>query len=180
MKLIASRVSPALLWAAEGKAAASAPQAAELAAPTYVLLDGTWQEAEEVFSRGPSSLRAMARVTLPAAPSTFWLRSPFAGKARFGEAGSDGQGLVCTAEAAAALLELQGDADGGAQLRRLLGDFQETYATEHPRLYRAKLDLQRRRRDPEVRRAAEERRDVRAWRAATGRRRVDTDPKPTR
>ena len=179
-ELIASLVSPALLWAAEGKAAASAPQAAELAAPTYVLLDGTWQEAEEVFSRGPSSLRAMARVTLPAAPSTFWLRSPFAGKARFGEAGSDGQGLVCTAEAAAALLELQGDADGGAQLRRLLGDFQETYATEHPRLYRAKLDLQRRRRDPEVRRAAEERRDVRAWRAATGRRRVDTDPKPTR
>ena len=49
-ELIASLVSPALLWAAEDKAAASAPEAAELAAPTYVLLDGTWQEAEEVFS----------------------------------------------------------------------------------------------------------------------------------
>jgi hypothetical protein len=81
---------------------------------------------------------------------------------------------VCTAEAAAALLELQGDADGGAQLRVLLGDFQQAYATEHPRLHRAKQDLQRRRRDPEVRRAAEERRDVRAWRAATGRRRAST------
>jgi DTW domain-containing protein YfiP len=93
-ELLASLASPALLWAAEGKAATSAPHAAELVAPTYVFLDGTWQEAEEVFSRGPPCLRAMARVTLPAAPTTFWLRSPFAGKARFGEAGSDGQGLV--------------------------------------------------------------------------------------
>ena len=70
--------------------------------------------------------------------------------------------------------ELQGDPDGGAQLRGLLGDFQAAYATEHPRLHRAKLDLQRRRRDPEVRSAAEERRAVRAWRAAAGRRRVST------
>ena len=95
-ELLGSLASPALLWAAEGKVATSTPQAAELVAPTYVLLDGTWQEAEEVFSRGPPCLRAMARLTLPAAPSAFWLRSPFAGKARFGEAGSDGQGLVCS------------------------------------------------------------------------------------
>ena len=40
------------------------------------------------------------------------------------------------------------------------------------RLHRAKQDLLRMRRDLEVRRASEERRDVRAWRAATGRRRV--------
>ena len=132
-----------------------------------VLLDGTWQEAEELITQGPRSLRRMRRVTLPAASSSYWLRSPFAAKARFGEAASDGGGLVCTAEAAAALLEMEGEAAGGAALRGLLQEFQDAHASAHPRLFKAKMRLERKRRDPAFQRAAEERRAVRAWHAAS-------------
>ena len=167
---LSSLVSPALVWAEDGKAADTSPLAS--AGTTYVLLDGTWQETQELFSKGPQSLRRMRCVTLPAASSSYWMRSPFAGRARFGEAASDGGGLVCTAEAASALLEMEGDAAGGATLRGLLQEFQDAHASAHPRLFKAKMRLQRKRRDPAFQRAAEERRAVRAWRA--GRRQRST------
>ena len=79
-----------------------------------------------MFSEGPGCLRTMPRVSLPATTSAFWLRS----RPHY----TVPEGTVCTAEAAAGVLEgLGNNAVGGAVLRELLAEFQETFAMEHPR-----------------------------------------------
>jgi DTW domain-containing protein YfiP len=137
-QLIASVASPVLVWAPDGVVTDDAVEVSSLGVASYILLDGTWQEARALFKRGPECLRSMPRVTLPAvrtrrrsgsqwrgphsnrntctfrhwlvaqtgairaqAESAFWLRHNVGWKAKHGEAGSDGEGLLCTAEAAA-------------------------------------------------------------------------------
>ena len=75
-------------------------------------------------------------MTLPTAVSEYWLRSNVGWKAKHGEAESDGAGLMCTAEAVASLLDLQGDTLGGTKLRALLAEYQDAYAAARPHLRR--------------------------------------------
>ena len=97
---------------------------------TYIIIDGTWQEARTIMRKGPSALRALPRTTLqPGAPSTYTLRRNYGWRERFGalsEAGEDG--LLCTAEAGACLLERGGDTTGADRVRELLAEFQGAYA----------------------------------------------------
>lgn len=94
---------------------------------TFILLDGTWQEARAIYRKGPARLRALQRLALaPARPSRYVLRRDRGWRSRFG--GGDGAELLCTAECAAELLEgVAGDTAGGETLRRLLGEFQRWF-----------------------------------------------------
>ena len=115
--------SPALLWT-DGAAATSAPNDEGGGPRTFVIIDGTWQEARKIFRKGPPVLRALPRIALrPKAASAYTLRGNYGWRRRF--AHDDGAGLLCTAEAAAALLdEVVGDS-GGEELRDVLAQFQQ-------------------------------------------------------
>ena len=93
--LISDLASPALVWTDEDNTEATA--AAAGACPSFVLLDGTWDDARQLFCEGPACLRALPRITLPPAESTFWLRNRGSSQVP--------SGAVCTAEAAAGKVE---------------------------------------------------------------------------
>ena len=101
---------------------------------TYVILDGTWQEARAIYRKGPDRLRQMPRVALAASgkPSEYALRSDRGWKSRFGGSGSGASHLMCTAEAAAALVEQKArNPEGGRRIRESLDRFQREYAEKH-------------------------------------------------
>ena len=52
---------------------------------------------------------------------------------------ADEEGLLCTAETGAALLELAGDHQGAEQTRQLLASFQAWYAQSHPHVWQRGL-----------------------------------------
>lgn len=92
---------------------------------TFLLLDGTWQEAQNMFRKIPA-LQQLPRLSLEAsAASNYTLRKNFGWKDRF--ALDEKDTLLCTAEVAAELLH-QNDNQAGANLvRDRLQDFQETF-----------------------------------------------------
>ena len=157
---------------ARGAAAASRDVGAPRT-PLFIVLDGTWQEARDIFRKGPAQLReSAARRTLRASrPSTYRLRRNFGWRARFGganppdrpagddpeeemEVAVEGQqeveeveeevmestegtqraggndGLLCTAEAVARLLEAEGRPAAAAWLDDALARFQTAYQEE--------------------------------------------------
>ena len=98
------------------------------AATRTAFIDGTWQEARKIFRKGPPVLRALPRIALrPKAASTYTLRGNFGWRRRFSALEhDDGERLLCTAEAAAELLnEIVGDSGGGEELRGVLAQFQQ-------------------------------------------------------
>ena len=107
-------------------------------AVSYVIIDGTWQEARQIYRKTPA-LHRLPRVALRGMkPSSYVLRGDYGWRARFGGAagscGSESSSLLCTAEAAAGLLENAGDAVGGETVLQLLDEFQREYASRHPHL----------------------------------------------
>ena len=147
-ELVASLNAPALVWAADIDNVVAVET--EAAVNSYILLDGTWVEARTIFDEGPACLRALPRVTLPPAESSFWLRS------RLGSAQVPA-GSVCTAEAAAGILEqLKGDSVGGDIVRLLLAEKQDAYAALHPH--------QRPGYDPKLERPLVMKRTLKEWR----------------
>ena len=134
-RLLMDLVAPTLLWAtgAEGRAVSSPSPAVS----THVVLDGTWQEAQKIYRKGPALLRCMPRVQLASpAPSKFVLRGDYGWKERFGGASGEDDSLCCTAEVGAMLLErVARDATGGKQVRRLLDLHQQEYVEGHPHLH---------------------------------------------
>ena len=161
---------PALLWTdgrTDGPSAheeheESGAGDGEASGASYVLLDGTWQEARTLFRKGPAALRALPRVALrTSTPSTYFLRGDYGWRARFRGtaasaadeptekrgAGGGGGGakksssesasepqLLCTAEAGAAILEQTGRRAAAQRVRALLGSFQDEYVRTHPHL----------------------------------------------
>jgi DTW domain-containing protein YfiP len=90
---------------------------------TFVLLDGTWQEAQSMFRKIPF-LQQLPRLSLEAsAVSNYTLRQDFGWKARF--VANENDTLLCTAEVAAELLDQSGNPAGGSFVRERLQDFQE-------------------------------------------------------
>ena len=151
---LARLTAPVLLWVEGGAPPAPTDADAEAAdeaddAPTYVILDGTWQEARAIFRKGPASLRALARVRLEAAaPSAYVLRGDYGWRERVGAAGGPTH-LLCTAECGALLLERAGDATGGARVRAVLAQFQAEYAESHPHVHARRAGGARRRKHKE-------------------------------
>lgn len=94
------------------------PEAAKAFPPLFVLIDGTWQEAQTMFRKIPALLD-LPRLELQSAnPSNYQLRGNFGWKERFDV--EDGGSLLCTVEAVAELLEQAGRVDGGKELRKRL------------------------------------------------------------
>ena len=108
---------------------------------TYIILDGTWQEAQKIFRRGPENLRNIPRISLkPSFASRYRLRSNFGFIKRFGnkkssssnnnpvaETAKEGNNLLCTAEVCAALLLLHGDENGAQIVFNNIETFQTAY-----------------------------------------------------
>lgn len=96
------------------------------AKPTFLLLDGTWQEAKAMF-RKISCLPLLPRWTLePQKPSNYGLRKDFSNyKERFG----NGNQLLCTAEVVAEVID-QYTGHGGDTIRMRRLNFQQQYQQE--------------------------------------------------
>ena len=104
---------------------------------TYIILDGTWQEAQKMFRRGPEVLRKIPRISLkPSFSSKYRLRSNFGFIKRFGNKSNSqvnpageavDNNLLCTAEVGAALLLLHGDESGAQIVLNNLETFQTAY-----------------------------------------------------
>ena len=88
----------------------------------FLLLDGTWQEAQRMFRKIPQ-LRDLQRLSLQAsAPSVYFLRQNFGWRERFSH--NEDQTLLCTAEVGAELLQRLGNEPCATQVRNRLIDFQ--------------------------------------------------------
>jgi DTW domain-containing protein YfiP len=93
--------------------------------PSFVILDGTWQEARTMFRKLPI-LQQLPRFSISSQwSSTYTLRKDFTGwRDRF--RGSD-ENLLCTAEVVAALLDHRGDTVGRDIIRNRLQEFQREF-----------------------------------------------------
>ena len=111
---------------------------------TFVVLDGTWQEAASMFRKIPT-LPTLSRLSLEARgrPSVYRLRGDFGWKQRFGtdkndknsQSSSDDKAssLLCTVEVVAELLEQAGYMDEGGHLRQRLDAFMEAFPGGRPK-----------------------------------------------
>jgi DTW domain-containing protein YfiP len=94
---------------------------------TYVILDGTWQEAKAMFRKIPG-LWKLPRLSLSTidTPSVYTLRKDYSGwRQRFSS--GDGKDLLCTAEVAAAVMDRTGDKISANEIRYRLDAFQENF-----------------------------------------------------
>jgi len=101
---------------------------------TYIILDGTWQQAKQMFRKTPA-LWKLPRVSLTSdvPRSTYVLRGDYSGwKERFGN-DADGSNLLCTAEVAAAILDRCGDATSANTIRERLSVFQDSFPHRNDR-----------------------------------------------
>jgi DTW domain-containing protein YfiP len=122
-ELRAANFTPVLVWPDEGADSTPALGVAS-DAHSYIILDGTWQQAQDMFRKGPPSIRAIPRLSLsPSLVSSYRLRRDFGYQARF----SAGRRLLCTAEAAAELLALAGAPDLAESVRAALARFQARF-----------------------------------------------------
>lgn len=100
-------------------------------AETYIILDGTWQQAKKMY-RKISALWSLPKLSLQGMsvpPSTYVLRGDYSGwRKRFSNNDEgDGSDLLCTAEVAAAVIEKCGDATCANVIRTRLDTFQSTF-----------------------------------------------------
>lgn len=100
---------------------------------TYCILDGTWEEAEKVFRKGPQSLRALSHHSLaPLTPSIYKLRKNFGYQKKYGLQTSNN--LLCTAEVGAQLLREQGEEAKANSVIEALHIFQSPRKSTPPKL----------------------------------------------
>jgi DTW domain-containing protein len=149
---LGTTVRPVLVWTeAPSLSSSLADDCKSQCLNTYIILDGTWQEAKKMFRHGPDAIRSIPRVSLePSFLSDYRLRGNYGYRNRFGQESlsvsadvdtlksipTDGTpsappqedtrpcSLLCTAEVVAALLEVHGDHSGKADVLRRLEDFQ--------------------------------------------------------
>ena len=127
--LRAAHFNPILVWPDDGSSTPS-PQHEKADARSYILLDGTWQQAQDMFRKGPASLHSLPRLSLsPTALSSYRLRRNYGYKERFGT----NQGLLCTAEAGAELLVHAGADELAAIVLAALDRFQAQFPARSPR-----------------------------------------------
>ena len=109
---LASLGSMTLLWPGDGKDEEVGEHTnVELKDSVVCVLDGTWQEAEQIYRKGPDCLRNMKRKSIVSTiPSVYRLRKDFGFKNKFGER------CLCTAEVGARLLHESGFADTSRQV----------------------------------------------------------------
>ena len=75
---------PILVWTEAPKTIRDSAQLSIDRTSTYIILDGTWQEAKKMFRQGPDCLRSIPRISLePSFQSTYKLRGNFGYVNRF-------------------------------------------------------------------------------------------------
>lgn len=127
-----------LLWTGGGKASfPSISQDNSKTQPVYIVLDGTWQEAQTMFRKLPA-LQRLQRCTLASSSaSAFFLRKDYSGWRSKYRHGNDDDDIhpLCTAEVVATLLETAGGANGGGGriIRRRLDAFQRNFGKQRRR-----------------------------------------------
>jgi DTW domain-containing protein YfiP len=95
---------------------------------SYIILDGTWQQAQTIFRKNPI-LWNLPRISLSQVQQTkYTLRKDYSGwRERFSMRSDGGGDLLCTAEVVAAILDRRGDNVGADQIRYRLDVFQKNY-----------------------------------------------------
>jgi DTW domain-containing protein len=141
-EVVRSLEQPILIWTdAPKRVRDSESGVLSSAGPTYIILDGTWQEAKKMFRYGPEELRSIPRMRLePTFKSKYKLRGNFGYVNRFtptnaSVTGDDSSssceqpesGLLCTAEVCASLLIKHGHAESANLLLDRLEDFQMSF-----------------------------------------------------
>jgi DTW domain-containing protein YfiP len=75
---------PVLVWTEAPKVSGNTDLSLAYSNPTYIILDGTWQEAKKIFRQGPDCLRKYPRISLkPSFKSNYKLRRNFGYVNRF-------------------------------------------------------------------------------------------------
>ncbi|KAL3801225.1 hypothetical protein HJC23_012625 [Cyclotella cryptica] len=94
----------------------------------YIILDGTWQEAQKMFRKVPL-LWNLPRISFSDIPSSkYTLRRDYTGwRERFSTRSDGGGDLLCTSEVMATLLGERGDVIGANEIRCRLDVFQMNY-----------------------------------------------------
>lgn len=135
---------PVLIWTDAQQVLQNSATSLSPADPTYVILDGTWQEAKKMFRQGPECLRSMPRMSLePTFKSNYKLRGNFGYVDRFSpiqstkEINIEGEAkpvashadsnLLCTVEVGACLLMKHGQAENAITLLNQLEEFQMSF-----------------------------------------------------
>lgn len=129
-KSIEDTTSPVLVWTEAPLLCSESNERSDdsRSSSTYIILDGTWQEAQKMFRNGPDALRSIPRVSLaPPFRSRYTLRKNFGFVERFSTMGeTDGtSNLLCTAEVVAALYLLHGYGDESSEILARLDAFQQ-------------------------------------------------------
>lgn len=119
--------SPVLVWPeASRKLANYSLQHSELS--TYIILDGTWQEAKKIFRKGPEILRVIPRISIQEQhPSIYTLRKDFGFRRKFSNNEQSSSSLLCTAEVGASILNNLGFVSQGNNILAHLEMLQLAY-----------------------------------------------------
>jgi DTW domain-containing protein YfiP len=74
----------------------------------YIVIDGTWQEAERIYRKGPELLRNLPKLFItPSSPSRYKLRRNFGYVNKY-SSDNEVKSLLCTAEICATILQREG------------------------------------------------------------------------
>lgn len=120
-----------LLWTDSAKQVPDDSSKPKMRPETYIILDGTWQQAKSMYRKIPA-LWKLPRVALDSAPpSTYVLRGDYGWKERFGNDDMDDKNLLCTAEVAAAVMDMCGDAASARGIRERLEMFQSSFTNRN-------------------------------------------------
>ena len=120
---LASLGSMTLLWPGDGNHVDHSSDNHDRQDSVVCILDGTWQEAEQIYRKGPACLLNMKRRSIATtSPSVYRLRQDFGFKNKFG-----GARCLCTAEVGARLLHESGFEDASHQVLADLDAMQSNY-----------------------------------------------------
>jgi DTW domain-containing protein YfiP/predicted GNAT family N-acyltransferase len=93
----------------------------------YIILDGTWQQAQTMYRKIPSLWKLPQIWLANTQPSKYTLRKDYTGWREKFSSNEDGGDLLCTAEVIAAVLDRRGDGVGADEIRDRLDVFQRYY-----------------------------------------------------
>lgn len=94
---------------------------------TYIILDGTWQQAQTMYRKIPALWKLPRVLLTDTQQSKYTLRKDYTGWREKFSLNEDGGDLLCTAEVMAAVLDRRGDFVGASEIRDRLDLFQRHY-----------------------------------------------------
>lgn len=91
----------------------------------YIVIDGTWQEAERIYRKGPAVLRYLPKLFIsPTSPSRYRLRKNFGYIDKYSR--DKDSNLLCTAEICADILQKEGIIGASQRILEALDNLQNS------------------------------------------------------